>query len=385
MSNKMQSLIVENGNGHPNKKGNGLETLKTLMDQASEGMVVIDAHNRILHANAAAELILHQPQKDLLGRPFPHRVSGEGRSVLKFSHNGDGEKQAFVRVTKIVWGNQPAYLVTMKDASGDSASQSLQHELHERQRLDGLKDELIASVSHEIRSPLCVIQAAVESLQRGLGGPLTGDQAHLVRMADRSTGRLLRLTENLLELSRLESGRMAIKMKKVDAARLIREVADGLRLVSGAAGAAIIEEVPRGLPPLNTDPNLLIELLHNLIENGLRFAKTRVLVRAVVPSFEAAASEPVPPRLHLSVIDDGPGIAHERIESLFDKNVQLSHSRVEGQYRGSGLGLSICQKLVEALKGRLWVESICGEGAQFHVLLPCDAPETNDRNGGHHE
>jgi signal transduction histidine kinase len=327
--------------------------MKTLIDKAADAMVVVDAKGLARYLNPAAEALLGCKAADLLGRPFPYAVSPDRAGELKI-----GERLAEMRISEIDWQDEPAMLASIRDITDLRRVEQLKAEIKERQRMDKLKDELMSAVSHEMKSPLTIIKAATSNLEEGLAGPLTQDQASLVKMQTKNVARLNKIIDNILDLSRLESGKAQITPENIDAAQLIRETLSGYRLVASERDIIIEQELPERLP-VYADPELLIQVVSNLIDNALRFTKTRILIRA-----QAAPDH----RAQISVSDDGAGIPASRIGELFNKFVQVSR-KGEG-YKGTGLGLAICKDIVERQQGRIWVESVEGRGAQFHFQLP---------------
>lgn len=250
----------------------------------------------------------------------------------------------------------------------------LEAEVRERKRVDKLKDELMNVVSHEIRNPLTIIKAAVFNLREGPTGPLNKDQAELLWLAGRSVSRLEKIVDNVLDLSRLESGRAQFELQPVDVAQLVRESVAGFRLLAADKNIWIRQELPPSLPFVLADPALLAQVLANLLANALRFSRTSILVRATV-------SESGEKCVKISVEDDGPGIPVERRGELFSKFVQ-AHRRVRGEgYQGTGLGLAICREIIERQKGKIWFECPPEGGTRFHFLLPQSRPAEVAREG----
>lgn len=254
----------------------------------------------------------------------------------------------------------------------------LQAELQRRRQVEEFKDQVISSVSHELRSPLTVVKAAIANLWDGLAGPLSEPQAQLVYIALRNTHRLNRLIENFLDLSRLEAGKIQAHPQALDARRLAKETVEGLRLAFGAEKRHDIRlDLPEDLPSLHADPDLFQQVLNNLLDNALRYARSWVSVRA--RPIEGGSE------VRFTVSDDGPGIPPERLGDLFNKFVQVNRPPAGGGYKGTGLGLALCKELVAMNGGRIWAESPSGEGGVFHFTMPCRPPkaaaEKSDESG----
>ncbi len=236
----------------------------------------------------------------------------------------------------------------------------LKAEIRERRKVERFKDQLLSTVSHELRSPLTVIKAAVANLWDGLAGPLTEQQSQLVSVAHRNAERLARMINNLLDLSRLESGQVEVKPAELDCEALMREAGDAARLSRGERKIEVAV-VPGGpLPAVWSDADMAAQLLGNLLDNALRYARARVELSARVEEEEVV----------FTVSDDGPGIPRERLPELFNRFVQLDRPKGGAGYKGTGLGLAICHEIARLCRGRVWAESEAGAGARFSFTLP---------------
>src|SRR5262249_23006111 len=159
-------------------------------------------------------------------------------------------------------------------------------------------------------------KAVVGTLRDRLAGPLTDDQADLVSSADRHINRLTRLLNNFLDLSRLESRRARVNLRPMDPAELVRDVSDGARMAHQGR-PEIRVELPPSLPEVTADSDMIAQVLGNLLDNALRYAKVRVLVSAAA----------TPEGVEFSVTDDGPGIPPDGLADLFNKFVQLDRPK----------------------------------------------------------
>ncbi len=240
----------------------------------------------------------------------------------------------------------------------------LKAEIKERKALDKLKDELLSAVSHEMRNPLAVIKVVAGNLRGALQGTLSAQQGSLIEMQQRNIARLEKIVSRLLDLSRLESGKAQIVPVRIDAAQLTGEIVEGFRVLGLKPRVDIVVEIPPDLAPVYSDPDLFVQLLNNLVDNALRYARSRVVLRAEID--EGAPGQFV----RFSVSDDGEGIPRDRIGDLFNKFVQVNRCRNGAGYKGTGLGLSICKEIVERQGGRIWVDSAVGLGSAFRFTLP---------------
>ena len=167
-----------------------------------------------------------------MGKPFPYPL-GPGRTgEIAITREDGTSRVADVRSAEIEWKGDDAVLATMRDVTSQKRMDQLLRDIKERQRMDQLKDDLINGVSHQMRTPLTIISAAVSSLREGLAGPLSEKQLELASMASTSARRLMKIMNNLLDLAWLESGKTAVQRRRVDAVRAIRESLGGIRLLA---------------------------------------------------------------------------------------------------------------------------------------------------------
>lgn len=234
-----------------------------------------------------------------------------------------------------------------------------QKELLERRQRDELKDQWIGTLSHDLRSPLTVISASVAELAQGRAGPLNEAQTVLAGLARRHTDRLVAMVVHLLELLRLESGVVKADLHSIDPADSVRRVrADFIHAASERA-LALDLDLPASPLKWDVDPNMFEQLVVNLVDNSLRFARKRVLVRLAASHGE----------LSLAVEDDGVGIPPDKHGALFTRFSQLGRSNQKG-YKGTGLGLAICKEIVGLHGGTIGVEKSSLGGTAFVVKLP---------------
>lgn len=236
--------------------------------------------------------------------------------------------------------------------------EQLRAEVRERRKADQFKDRLLGAVSHELRSPLTVAQAAVSNLADGLVGPLSAGQAELVEMARRNLDRLGRLVINALDYSRLDSGRATLEFRRVDARRLVSELVSDWRR-SLTRPVAVTVELEDGMPPVRADVDHFAQVLGNLLDNAARHAAGRIRVEARAVNGAA----------RITVQDDGPGVPASRAEEIFLPYMQLTRGKGSG-YKGTGLGLAICREIAELSSGRIWLDETAEAGARFHFELP---------------
>ena len=247
---------------------------------------------------------------------------------------------------------------------------ALKAENAKRRELDALKDQFIGVVSHELRTPLTIVRTAVDSLRAGVAGELSLKQREIADLCGRNILRLSKLINNLLDISRLESGRAKARIERLDLRPLLRDMEANFRMMASGSGKDLKIEIdaPRALPLVRGDPELIGEVLYNLLDNAARFARGAVRVRVRRERGSAAGRESAGVRVE--VIDDGPGIPPEQIGLIFDKFSQVERAIGGGGYKGTGLGLAICKEIMGLHGCEIAVESTPGRGARFRFFLP---------------
>lgn len=251
----------------------------------------------------------------------------------------------------------------------------------ELRELDRLKGEFLQNISHELRTPLTPINGYLEMLITGEMGPLTSTQKDALAAIDRSSRRLAELIDRLLDFTRLASGRTDISRKPFQAAEWAAEIETACRAQAEEKGGRLTYEV-MGLPEtLTGDRARLTQLVLNLVQNALKFTPADRNVKVSVGMTDGAEmlarysdvlTRPVDTGsrwLHLTVEDEGIGIAKEHQRKIFDRFYQVDGSLTR-RFGGMGMGLALVRMIAEAHGGQEWVESEPGKGSRFHVIIP---------------
>jgi signal transduction histidine kinase len=237
------------------------------------------------------------------------------------------------------------------------------------QELDRLKSDFVANVSHELRTPLTAIKGAIDLLLREVAGPLNEKQTHYLARVRSNTHRLAGLINDVLDLSRIEEGKIEFQAGLVSLAGLVREVVETLKPIASEKEIVLQASISDSSLLAWADRDKVMQVLTNLIGNAVKFASTGgcVTVSATLDGAEW---------VRVSVIDDGPGISQHEKDKIFEKFYQVAD--VGGaKPTGTGLGLSISKAMVELHGGKIWVESALNRGSAFHFTLPASAPDSS--------
>ncbi len=239
------------------------------------------------------------------------------------------------------------------------AGQKIQRLREKADAANQAKTEFLARMSHEIRTPLNVVIGTGDLLERT---ELNAEQRQYVRVFQKSANTLLALINDILDLSRVESGRLTLEESDFELAELLDSVAEVMSVRAKQKGVSLSYDIAPQTPPrLKGDPERLRQVLLNLIGNAIKFTENgQVLIRVEPDPKSSTASA-----LQFSVADTGIGIAAEKLGAIFEVFTQADAS-ITRTYGGTGLGLAISKRLVELMSGRIWAESGPGEGATFY-------------------
>jgi signal transduction histidine kinase len=235
----------------------------------------------------------------------------------------------------------------------------LERQNGELKKLDSLKSEFISTVSHELRTPLAVIREAVAQIADGVHGPVGAGQAQTLGLALKGADRLTRLVTDLLDLSKIESGKFRLKLEPSDLALCARDAAQNLLPAARRKKLELTVDAPGALVTY-ADRDKVDQILTNLISNAVKFTEAGSVKVTV-----AAADD----HARITVEDTGIGIAEADLSRVFSKFEQFSRQRSTGE-KGAGLGLAICKGLAEMHGGAISVESRLGAGSRFTVRIP---------------
>ncbi|MEG2805342.1 HAMP domain-containing sensor histidine kinase [Stenotrophomonas sp.] len=237
----------------------------------------------------------------------------------------------------------------------------LDQQAEQLREVSELKSRFLSYMSHEFRTPLGSILSMTRLLEDGLDGPLTDEQRRQVRFISNSTSELREMVDDLLDLAKIEAGRITISPAWFDLMDLFSALRGMFRPLTEGNQVDLLFEDPPALPMLYTDDKKLAQILRNFISNALKFTPNGQVV--VSACLEGELS------VRFSVRDTGIGIPAELQSKLFEDFVQVD-TPLQKRLRGTGLGLSLCKRFAELLGGHVGVDSVVGEGSVFYVVLP---------------
>ncbi|HET6273441.1 MAG TPA: ATP-binding protein [Bacteroidota bacterium] len=340
---------------------------EAIVESISDALIVTDAQMKILHINSVVADLFDCKEKAVMFMPVNSIVRDERIiALIRASSSPDGGSDTKEQILHIDRHDRQYYfrpkVTRIYDSEGGLYGVvTLLQDVTQFKELDRMKSDFIATLSHEFRTPVTSINMSVDILNQGILGPLNERQKELINAAKEDCYRLTKLARELLQLSKLEAGRMVPKNEELDIRAVIDFSLRPLYLQFQEKNVALTTEIPETLPALVADEQQLSWVITNLVSNALKYtdAGGKVNVRAREEQ-DAVLVE---------VEDTGQGIAHEHLGKIFDKFVQVK--RASDSTPGSvGLGLAIAKEIVETYGGRIWAASEPGKGSTFSFVLP---------------
>ena len=357
------------------------EPLRAIIERLPDGIVVVDPAGSIRFVNPAAERLFGRSANELLGTSFGFAlVVGETTEIDLVQRRGPDIVFAELRVVETEWEGEQVSLVSLRDITDRKQAEERSRQLvHEREaRLEAeaasqAKSAFLAIMSHELRTPLNALLGYSELLELGLSGPLTDPQREQIGRIRLSAKHLLSLVNELLDLAKVEAGRLTVACAHASAGDAIASAITLIQPQAAARGLELSAETTERAPMYVGDDERVRQIMINLLSNAVKFTPPGGRIRV---SSRTTASPDTEARLQagrtyvcLSVSDTGPGVPEDKQLAIFDPFVQAEtgHTRTT---EGSGLGLTISRRLARLMGGDLTLRSVEGKGATFCLWLP---------------
>jgi signal transduction histidine kinase/GGDEF domain-containing protein len=273
--------------------------------------------------------------------------------------------ELMVRLRKVLEERQR--FISLKDYAAE-----LEKANEELRKVDDIKSEFVSVASHELRTPLAAIKNVVQLMVQGKTGEINENQKKFLTMAERNINRLTSILNNLLDLSKIESGKIGLKFEEMDLRSSIEFILTSIKPQADGKSIQLKMEVPEGLPFVYGDREKVEQILTNLIGNALKFTPEMGEITVSAKPLENDGN-----MLAISVKDSGIGIPEDHLGKIFEKFHQVEDS-LRRSNTGTGLGLAITKGLVEAHHGKIWVESEHGKGSTFTFTLLVSKGEKRD-------
>ena len=327
--------------------------LATILDQITDGVLIADAQGLIQLANPAAGRLFQTSNP--LNRSIAEVV--RNHQLVEAWRRSQQTRQMQSESVEVPTRHQFLQLVVIPDQHA-SGSLLLVQDLTRIRRLETVRRDFISNLSHELRTPLASLKALTETLQDGALEDLPAAR-RFIDQIQIEVDALSQMVTELLELSRIESGRLSLDLQPVAPCDLLNSASKRMQLQAERAGLSLRVECTVDLPKVHIDSQRLEQVLVNLIHNAVKF--TRAGGEIVL------LAEPLDGSVRFGVRDTGIGIPEDEVSRIFERFYRVDKSRAGS---GTGLGLSIAKHIVEAHKGKIWAESREGQGSTFYFTIP---------------
>ena len=351
--------------------------LADIIGIAADAIICVDQQQRITLFNDGAEQIFGWTAEEAIGQPLeillPERVRevhqrhmqrfaaapdrarkmGQRQEISGLRKNGQ-EFPAEAAIAKVTMGDSVVFSVVLRDITE-------QVELHKRlQQALRARDDTVGVVAHDLRNPVSAVKMLSQAVINGAGNQLPASSVEALHLIRDAAVQMDRLIEDLLDITRVEEGRLTVDLQPVTTVALLEGALRTLRPLVENAGHALDVDLPSTLPTVSADPERIGQVLSNLIGNSIKFTSAGGRI-SVVATHEGD-------EVMVSVSDTGMGISGEHLPHVFDRFWQNQQSTIRS--RGAGLGLPIARGIVVAHGGRMWAESAEGRGSTFRFTLP---------------
>jgi PAS domain S-box-containing protein len=347
--------------------------LRWMLEVAPDAILGVDASGSVELVNAQCERLFGYGRDELIGRPVRTLIPDGLRPVdagqigagteLVTLHKDGTEIPVEISLSALETPNGRLTMAALRDITDRKRiERQLREQNVELERASKAKDNFLASMSHELRTPLNAIIGFTGTMLMKLPGPLNAEQEHQLRLVQTSGKHLLSIINDLLDLAKIESGRVQITLEPVDCRRVIEEVVQSLQPLAEGKGLALRVETFDGPAIATADRRALGQILINLVNNAIKFTATGEVRLSLVPAVMGQWP------LQITVRDTGPGIPQADLARIF-RAFERSTTSAKANDEGTGLGLHISQKLAELLNSTITVSSVVGEGSSFTISL----------------
>jgi PAS domain S-box-containing protein len=353
--------------------------LRALVDASNDALLLLDSHGRALLINRRAKYFFGLAERDVIGRSAAQlrtmftMIFEEGAAfdawLTPLLASADERAVRDFKVLRAEPRLLQCYTAPVLDPNELVLGRLLVFRDITREReVERMKNEFVSLVSHELRTPLTSIRGALQLvLGRAQPAEMTPRTHELLNVSLNNSERLIRLINDILDISKIEQGSIALRRVPLEPADLCRVAAQGVAAFASGRGITIDLALPQYVPPISADRDRALQVLTNLLSNAIKFSEAG---QSVAVSAEAVAGA-----VCFAVRDMGRGIAPEHHARIFERFQQIDSSPTRA-VGGTGLGLAICRALVEEHGGRIWLDSAVGKGTTFFFTLPlADAAE----------
>ncbi len=363
------------------------DRFEAIVNSTNDGILMADMRGVIVAGNPAAARIFHRSRESLIGCQLDELIGELMSRALVVEEPTWLNEGALHRVIEIELNDSPVRYVRhttlpVLDTAGMQIGRlALFEDIAKERELARLREDYTGMLIHDLRAPLTAIMNGIMMMLRGLGGPVSEQQRELLQIAYQGSQTMLEMVNTLLDISKMEQGRMNLNLEPLSPYALVDEAIERLQASIQQRYINLVQDLAIGLPPIEADRDKIVRVLQNLIDNAVKFSPEGGLV-TIGGRYLSLASDTaggVHPDLPLAlpdmaagewlifwVRDEGPGIPPQYHARIFEKFGQVQQQKS----RGTGLGLTFCKLAVEAHRGKIWLQSREGLGSTFAFALP---------------
>ncbi|MBE3136899.1 MAG: PAS domain S-box protein [Thermoplasmata archaeon] len=357
------------------------EKYRGLIQNSKDSIAMIDLKGNVMFANKATEKLTGYTLSEGVGMNMkkitPIRYWPKSYKALQKEKKGEAIpyfesviKRKDGKLIQVETGGQPilkdgkvagVQIITRDITERKNAEEKIKRQNIQLKKLDNIKTDFLNTTSHELRTPVASIKGYIQMLLKQTLGEITEEQKKALEVLLRNTNRLDHLIQDILDISRLESGTMKFITEKTDATKMVKEVAETMQIPADLKGIKINVDIQKGIPDLMIDQERMKQVLMNLVDNAIKFSPDGSMIHIKTRKEKEDVL--------FEVQDFGRGIPKNKQNKIFERFYQVD-SGIDRKFGGVGLGLTISKKIIDTYGGQIWVDSTIGKGSSFKFSVP---------------
>jgi PAS domain S-box-containing protein len=337
---------------------------QAILQSIGDGVIVFDQNREAIVVNPAACAILDRAETDVLGKDISQMmgqaVYQDDQAILRSMIADTGSYQSGLKVT---WGRKTVavgFAPVKLPQIDQSGTVMVLRDITKEAEVDRMKSEFVSVVSHELRTPMSAIKGYLELILTGSSSVDAQMQHNFLKVVKANADRLSEMVDELLDVSRIEAGKIQMRFQSVSVRRTVQEASAMLQKALADKAVELRVNIPDDLPNVRADPGRLVQILTNLMSNALKYT---------LEGYVDVTARVVGDLVQVDISDTGIGMTEEDQAQLFTRFFRASTARAS-EIPGTGLGLAITRSLIEMHRGRIWVKSAIGQGSTFSFTLP---------------
>jgi PAS domain S-box-containing protein len=363
------------------------DRVEAIVNSTADGILMADMHGTVVTANPMAAQLFGLRTEALYGQRLDALLDALHARATNVNVPSWLNENAAHEVIELELGGAQRrfirhFILPVRETNGAEIGRlAMFQDFSKERELAQLREDYTGMLVHDLRAPLTAIMNGIMMVKRGLGGPISDQQHELLGIAHQGSQTMLEMVNTLLDIARMEQGRMNLDLEPLSPYALVDETLDRLRGNAQSQRIDLAQHLAVGLPLIEADREKVVRVLQNLLDNAIKFSPTGATVTFGATALRTELAEPAAPHrigalevpaldngewIVFWVRDSGPGIPPQYHERIFEKFGQVRERKV----RGTGLGLTFCKLVVESHRGRIWLQSAEGAGSTFALALP---------------